>query len=152
MFAVSQALPSSELFSQFDRTKRSGCSYLPALKQNKEWVPWQCKFELQCKDNLSYRIVDVSFDPKTLTNCYDREIWNKNCDHVNTMFNTHLKTSLAKMIRNDDSVKDRPHLLNWNNLVTYYGDYIVALSNASIIAICLSLSSIQVSLPRAWIF
>ena len=53
------------------------------------------------------------------------------------MFSTHLKTSLAKMIRNDDSVKDRPHLI-WQNLVAYYENSALAQSNANLIAIGLS--------------
>ena len=75
---------------------------------------------------------------KTLTNGDDRELWNKQCEYVKLLFNNHIETPpLAKMIRDDDSVKDRPHLI-WQNLVTYYEDSAMARSNASLIAICLS--------------
>ena len=65
------------------------------LKQIKEFFPWQRKFELHCKTNLCYRIVDLSFDPKTLTDGDDRELWNNQSDQVKLMFNTYLKTPLA---------------------------------------------------------
>ena len=134
LFAVAHVLPSSQLLSHFDNAKHSGFSNFPPLKQNKERVPWQHKFELQCKTNMYYRIVDLSFDTKTLTNSDDREVWNKQCYYVNLLFNNHIKTSLAKMINNDDSVKDRPHLI-WQNLVAYYEDYTMARSNTELIAI-----------------
>ena len=113
------------------------------LKKNKGWIPlqhpWQRKFELQYKENLCYRIVDLylSFDPKTLTNGNYRELWNKQCDYVNLLFNNHIKTSLTKIIRDDDSVKDRPHFI-WQNLIAYYEDSAMTQSNASLIGIGLS--------------
>ena len=76
-FAVECVLASSQLLSQFKKVKRSGFSNLPLLKQNEEWVPWQRKFELQCKANLCYRIVNLSFDPKTLTDGNYKELWNQ---------------------------------------------------------------------------
>ena len=94
--------------------------------------------------------MDLSFDPETLTNGNDRELWNKQCDQVKLMFNTCLKTPPAKMIRNDDSVKDRPHLI-WRNLLLtmkillWRGQTLASLLFAF-------LSSVQVSSPRAWIF
>ena len=87
--------------------------------------------------NLCYRILDLSFDPKTLTNGNDKELWNHQCDYVNLLFNTHIKTLLAKIIHNDDSIKGRPHLI-WKNLVAYYENYTLAKSNASLISIGLS--------------
>ena len=81
--------------------------------------------------------MDSSFDPKTLTNGNDRELWNKKFNQVKLMFNTCIKTPLAKMICNNDSVKERPHLI-WKNIVAYYEDSAMAQSNPSLIAICLS--------------
>ena len=80
--------------------------------------------------------MDLSFDLETLTDGNDRELWNKQCYHVKLMFSTPLKSSLAKIIRDDDSVKDRPHLI-WQNLVAYYEDSTMVRSNASLIDICL---------------
>ena len=73
--------------------------------------------------------MDLSFDPKTLNNGDDRKLWNNQYDQVKLMFNTYLKTSLAKMICDYDSVKNRPHLI--------LQDYSMARSNASLISICL---------------
>ena len=50
------------------------------------------------------------------------------------MFNTCLKTSFAKMIWYDDSVKGKLHLI-WKNLVAYYEDSAMARSNPSLVAI-----------------
>ena len=81
--------------------------------------------------------MNLSFDPNTLTNGNDEELWNQKCDHINLLFNIHIQTSLAKMICDDDSVKDRPHLI-WQNLLSYYENSTLVQSNASLIAIGLS--------------
>lgn len=115
------------------------------FKQNEEWILWQHTVELQCKANKYFCVIYLKLNTKTLTTGNDKELWDQQLDNVNLLFNNHIKTTMGKMICDDDLVLNRPHLI-WQNIVAFYKDSSLVHSNASLIwywSYCIMNQSVQ---------
>ena len=73
----------------------------------------------------------------TLVNGDDRKLWKQQSDYVLLLLNTHIQATLSIMIRNQEDVKDLPHLI-WRRLIAFYEDYALAQANASPIGVGLT--------------
>ena len=133
----STSLSPSILLSHFIKSKPTGYSNLPPFKQNKQWIPWKRKVRLQFKADWCERIVDPSFDTKTLVDGNDKELWKQQSNYVLLLFNTHIQAPLGIMIRDQEAVKDHPHLI-WQQLIDFYEDSALAQANASLIGVSLT--------------
>ena len=88
---------------------------------------------MDLRDARCLRIIDPTFDRKTLAAGDDKELWDLQLTYVDIIFRNKLKTMIAKTVYDNPLLDHRPDLV-WERLLISYEQSELATSNATLIA------------------
>jgi hypothetical protein len=126
-------LSPDKLLDNWNRNKRTYSSTLDAFKENHQFPTFQRELTLDLRDARCLRIIDPTFDRKTLAAGDDKELWDLQLTYVDIIFRNKLKTMIAKTVYDNPLLDHRPDLV-WDRLLISYEQSELATSNATLIA------------------